>query len=157
MAQRLGGGWEVHGLDNHGAALERGRALARGSGMKVTFSELDIRKGGMGALSERPIGMVHGCRFLHRPLFEALPNLLAPGVCAGDAASGSHARARCCGTRLTPSSRRHFSARPRPLACPGARQVPSSCIPTSSTRSMARRWLRRSGRAAGCNAASCAT
>ena len=80
MAQQLGSGWDVYGLDNHGAALERGRALARGSGAQVTFRELDIRKGGLGELGERPIGMVHGCRFLHRPLFEALPDLLAPGA-----------------------------------------------------------------------------
>lgn len=80
MAQRLPG-WRVRGVDNHEAALERGRALARSCGAAVDFRNVEIRKAGLASLSdpELPLRLVHGCRFLHRPLLDALPGVLAPG------------------------------------------------------------------------------
>lgn len=86
LAQRLGGSWRVYGVDNHEAALERARALARSSGAQVDFRNVELRKAGPGALPDlaagppaQPLRLVHGCRFLHRPLLEALPSQLAPG------------------------------------------------------------------------------
>ena len=83
--QRAGveGSHPVLAIDNHGAALQRTRALAEACGVDVQCLEIDLRKppGLEGALrqSHRPIALLHGCRFLHRPLFDASLELLAPG------------------------------------------------------------------------------
>ncbi len=84
MALRLGGSWRVYGVDNHDGALQRGRALSRESGAGVDFVNLELRKppaldelAGLGGGA--PLRLLHGCRFLHRPLLEAAPSLLAAG------------------------------------------------------------------------------
>ena len=69
----------TYGIDNHRAALERGKALARTCGVDVRFLHSDIRKAGLAIPPEDPLVLVHGCRFLHRQLFETLPEALAPG------------------------------------------------------------------------------
>lgn len=82
--------WNVLGLDNHEAALGRGRALAARArpspprpAPSLTFEHRDLRKGGLeAALAARPmhpLRLVHGCRWLDAPLLASLPELLEPG------------------------------------------------------------------------------
>jgi len=75
--------WTVIGVDNHGGALERGRALANRTGIRLEFEMADLRKGGLEELckawTEKPLRLVHGCRWLDVPLLAKLPQLLAPG------------------------------------------------------------------------------
>lgn len=95
--------WSVLGIDNHVAALERGRSLARRIDRyhhqpppspsqpppspppcaSLNFEALDLRKGGLeAALAARPsepLRMIHGCRWLDLKLLASLPALLAPG------------------------------------------------------------------------------
>jgi SAM-dependent methyltransferase len=80
--------WHVLGIDNHEAALERGRALGRrvlpsSRQPQLTFESADLRKGGLQAALERrpssPLRLVHGCRWLNVPLLAQVPSLLAPG------------------------------------------------------------------------------
>jgi SAM-dependent methyltransferase len=85
MAKRLGRQWTVLGIDEHEGALDRGRALAQ-SELKeedatVQFINMDIRKEGIDFLSSypHPLRLVHGCRFLYKPILEALPNVMEVG------------------------------------------------------------------------------
>ena len=88
--------WSVLGLDNHAAALTRGRTLAErvlstppsavgraGSARRCEFEEADLRKRGLEAVLTRranePLRLVHGCRWLDVPLLAQIPSLLAPG------------------------------------------------------------------------------
>ena len=93
--------WSVLGIDNHVAALDRGRSLARRIAdngappspsspppssppcASLSFEALDLRKGGLeAALAARPsepLRMIHGCRWLDLKLLASLPSLLAPG------------------------------------------------------------------------------
>ena len=90
--------WDVIGLDNHAAALERARALARRVALqqqsslvqrvprsppRLSFEAVDLRKGGLEATLEarpsQPLRLVHGCRWLDLKLLASLPTLLAPG------------------------------------------------------------------------------
>lgn len=77
--------WQVVGIDNHEAALERGRELARRNGVgppRCSFVNADLRRGGLEATlqaSGSPLRLVHGCRFLDVDLLCRLPHLLAPG------------------------------------------------------------------------------
>jgi len=82
MAQELGSSWDVIGIDNHVAALDRARALATSCGSKTaTFAAMDLRKESLvPLLGESPrLGFVHGCRFLDRALLARLPELLSVG------------------------------------------------------------------------------
>ena len=80
-----GAAWEVAGVDNHEAALERGRALARQNRIdarRCSFANADLRKGGLEATLEArglPLRLIHGCRFLDVDLLCRMPPLLAPG------------------------------------------------------------------------------
>ena len=75
--------WDVVGVDNHAAALERGRTLARSCGRAdVRFVQANVRKQRLDecvAAGARPVSLVHGCRFLDLAMLETLPELLAPG------------------------------------------------------------------------------
>ena len=82
LAQRLPAGWSVHGVDNHVGALGRARELAAACGLSVGFEGRDVRKERCLAslAAPQPLRLVHGCRFLHRPLLlDELPAALAPG------------------------------------------------------------------------------
>ena len=82
MALRLGPAWRVLGLDNHGMALERAATLARDHATTAEFHDVNMRRPGFSCaelVEGAPVLLVHGCRFLHRPLLETLPALLAPG------------------------------------------------------------------------------
>ena len=79
LAQTLGDTWETIGVDNHKGALERAQRLADGCGVSVAFALANVRKQSLSDLTERPISLVHGCRFLDRPLLRALPEVIAPG------------------------------------------------------------------------------
>ena len=59
--------------------MKRGASLATSLGADVRFVDLDIRKAGLALELDAPLVLVHGCRFLHRPLLQTLPDLLAPG------------------------------------------------------------------------------
>ena len=98
--------WQVIGVDNHRAALDRARALAEREGVahRVHFQCADLRKltaagnleellhgvfwdggdssAGGGIFSSPIVGLVHGCRFLDRRLLKCLRDdeaLLSPG------------------------------------------------------------------------------
>jgi len=79
LAQTLGDTWETIGVDNHKGALERAQRLADGCGVSAAFALANVRKQSLSDLTERPISIVHGCRFLDRPLLRALPEVVAPG------------------------------------------------------------------------------
>lgn len=84
----------VIGVDNHGAALERTLALACSCGVSVRCVETNLRKSAAreAIFGDRfdaspsddtdtgtKVALLHGCRFLHRPLLESAPDLIAPG------------------------------------------------------------------------------
>jgi len=82
LAQELGDNWDVVGIDNHVAALDRARALAASCGDAATasFEAVDVRKESLDELvASRPVRFVHGCRFLDRALLATLPTTIAPG------------------------------------------------------------------------------
>lgn len=107
LLAELAPSWSVLGIDNHVAALGRGRALARrvqdepfhhcdhlgrprpplpvpaAPARSASFEAADLRKGGLeAALAMRPtepLRLVHGCRWLDLKLLASLPDLLAPG------------------------------------------------------------------------------
>ena len=91
--------WSVVGVDNHAAALDRGRLLAErvlpgakgddgGSDgslptTRCDFVAADLRKRGLETLldsrPDAPLRLVHGCRWLDVKLLSEIPALLAPG------------------------------------------------------------------------------
>ena len=95
--------WSVLGLDNHAAALTRGRTLAErvlstppsavgragragrwpARSLQCEFEEADLRKRGLEAAlarrADEPLRLVHGCRWLDVPLLAQIPSLLSPG------------------------------------------------------------------------------
>lgn len=82
--QRRGCKWLVTGIDNHEAALQRGRELAESNHIETTscsFVNADLRRGGLDetlGAAGLPLRLVHGCRFLDVDLLCRIPQLLAP-------------------------------------------------------------------------------
>jgi len=82
LALQLGPEWDVVGLDNHKAALQRARTLAESAGVadRVFCVDVDLRKNVHFRMSEMKADLVHGCRFLCRELFpEIRDDVLIPG------------------------------------------------------------------------------
>jgi len=84
MKQRLGPKWTVVGIDNHSFALDRAAQLAKqeglGPGSGLEWLKLDLRKPGALKQAFPVVNMVHGCRFLDRPLLlEVRDQVLKPG------------------------------------------------------------------------------
>ncbi|KAA8496884.1 hypothetical protein FVE85_0613 [Porphyridium purpureum] len=67
LKMHLPGRWRVMGFDNHSYALERAKALAQRASVDVEVCTVDLTDELQAARLPKA-HLVHGCRFLHRPL-----------------------------------------------------------------------------------------
>ena len=110
-------------VDNHVGALGRARELAAACGLSVGFEGRDVRKERCLAslAAPQPLRLVHGCRFLHRPLLPtsspprsrpAAARLVQPfSTRAAPAARGRAPAAGCSAASCARRSRRAASRR----------------------------------------------
>ena len=71
-------GWTVRAVDLSEEALRQSRSLALNVGVTIETSSEDIEAPGWSA-GESQYGLIVVARFLHRPLFPAIRNAVAPG------------------------------------------------------------------------------